>query len=241
MRHLDEDDLAAIYYGEQGSADHLAHLDACEACRDRSGALAEFLDALRQIEVPEPPAGFEEAVWRRIEWRMSARRESVSRLPWLALAASLLLVAFLLGRLVESRAPGLQPLTAGAGAVDRGDPNRVYVAFVDDHLDRTQMVLLELTNADAGDFGGFSGRASDLVRDNRLARLSDPDPAIASLLDSIEPTLVELSHASAGSDTEALGRIRRRLEQNGLLLRIRVARTGLGERTSTRPPKGRSL
>ncbi|HVR41826.1 MAG TPA: hypothetical protein VMS56_00125 [Thermoanaerobaculia bacterium] len=238
MKHLNEDLLTAIYYGDAVAAEERAHFEGCAECRAAAAAEAKMLDSIRRLDPPEPEAGWEEGLWRRLEWRV--RSDERRRLPsggWLAMAASLVMVAFLAGRIVENRQVAQAPPGAEVASNEpAAAAERVYVAFVGDHLDRTQLVLLELSNAEASELPELSRRADELVRDNRLARAGDRDPAIVAFLDALEPLLIELSHASADPSAEAFHDLRSRLDRSSLLLRLRVTRSGLQERpvTSTR-------
>jgi len=69
------------------------HLAGCPRCRQRQAEIAELRDDLARIAAPAPRAGWERAVWQRID----GPRERRNRWLWLALplaAAAVLLLVF---------------------------------------------------------------------------------------------------------------------------------------------------
>ncbi len=88
-----------------------------------------------------------------------------------------------------------------------GEPGRVLQAEVGDHLDRTQMMLVELVNAETDHsdvLAGEQARASDLVAVNRLIRQSaeqSGDGAIVSVLEDLERVLLEIANAPANASS----------------------------------------
>ena len=68
------------------------------------------------------------------------------------------------------------------------------------HPERSQAVFLEVVNAQPGqplDLASEQERAGDLVADNRLYRQTAAragDGRVASVLDELEPVLLEIAH-----------------------------------------------
>src|SRR5215207_10800174 len=76
--HVDEDDLTLLYYDELAEADARgtrAHLEGCPECRVRHTELARLLAMVGDTETPEPDAGFEAAMWRRLQPALRAARQ----------------------------------------------------------------------------------------------------------------------------------------------------------------------
>src|SRR5687767_2365388 len=76
--HVDEDDLTLLYYDELAEADARAaraHLEGCAECRGRQAELARLLAMVGDTETPEPDAGFEAAMWRRLQPALRAERQ----------------------------------------------------------------------------------------------------------------------------------------------------------------------
>jgi hypothetical protein len=105
---------------------------------------------------------------------------------------------------------------------------RVLAAAVGDYLDRSQAVLLELSNAQSDeplDISAERERAQDLVTENRLYRQTAVDTeqlAMAGALEELERVLLDIAHAPAEISPEQLDELRARLESAGILFKIRV-------------------
>ncbi|HUR60679.1 MAG TPA: hypothetical protein VM029_23360, partial [Opitutaceae bacterium] len=162
-RHATEDDLILHYYGEPDADARVEdHVKTCAQCRVAFQELSGVLALVDAQAVPEPLAGLEQRVWSRVQPEIQTRRGSwFSRLfdatPRWAFAggiATLVLAAFVAGRFVrpDAIAPVSSPAngTQVATANGRGDvAERMMTVAVGDHLDESEMVLLELLNGDA--------------------------------------------------------------------------------------------
>ncbi len=96
MTHLSEGAIVALRDGERAAEHDLAHLEACDACREAETAArarsAMVSDALALLDDPVDTASAKAHVRRRIDERRSSRSPlSWSRLP-LGRAAAILLV-----------------------------------------------------------------------------------------------------------------------------------------------------
>jgi hypothetical protein len=242
--HLNDEDLILYYYGE--SADDLRlerHLTSCEACREELARLQHVLSLVDAEEIPEPSPAFERTVWLRLEPKLTTRRSSWFQMPRLAVTwphfalgggvAALVLIAFLAGRMTSETTPvGITVATAA----DSNAVERVVVIAVVDHLDRSQMVLAELLNADAADATlllGEQDRVRDLVAANRLYRQSVAQAGDASaneVLEELERVLQEIANAPADASATELDALRARIESRGLLFRVRVVQSEMRER-----------
>src|ERR1043165_408226 len=170
MNHLTEEQLILHYYGEAG--DTLAaeqHLEDCENCRAIYASLQRVLNVVDSLPVPERGPGYGAELWRRLESQLPVRRRFqwiFSPWRWAAAAAfaALLTAAFLAGRYSPRMGqPGTQMASAGSDPQVR---ERILLVAVGDYLERSQMVLIELANADAKgravDISDTQERASDL-------------------------------------------------------------------------------
>jgi hypothetical protein len=230
VSHLDEGRLALLYYGEPEEGDR-AHVAACDECRAALRAVARDLDAVGAGDVPERGLGFEAEVWERMAPRLGPRR---ARRPWsarpvwaAAAVAASLAVAFVLGR---ATAP-VPPRTASTDPQVR---ERVLVLALGDHLDRSELFLAELANADPAQGPALDGEsAQSLLTANRLVRQSADqagDEAASDVLGELERILAEAVHASAEGRVDDLAALQARLKKRGLLFKVRV----LGARTRDR-------
>jgi hypothetical protein len=229
MTHLGEEELILYYYGEgDGSPAVRAHLDACEACRAEYSSLQRVLNVVDTAPVPERGAEYGAHVWHRLEGSLGARRRWVGPLlwparHWAAVAGMVALVAaaFLAGRYY----PGAHPATQMAAGQVR---ERVLLVAVGDHLERSQMVLIELMNAPPDRPLNVSferGRAEDLASANRLYRQTAArtgDARVANVLDELEPLLVEIAHSPSELTADELTDLQRRIQAEGILFKVRV-------------------
>lgn len=244
MKHLTEDDLVAHHYGEapdpRGAADHLA---ACDACRTERDRLAADLALLDRMPVPERGEEYGRHLFARLRPRLEAPPKRPVFFAWrpLVLSASLAAVlgaAFLAGRFWPRR-------TAPDASLSADARSRILLYAVADHLDRSQIALLEFLHTDPGSPAAIERErrfAEELVADNRLYRQTAAragEGAVAGVLEELERALLEIAHTSSPESREAL---RRLLESEGTLFKVRVVRSELGrrEKAAAPPPAARS-
>ena len=243
--HLSEDDLVLHFYGEVDHRDqarvasHLASCADCQLAKDKLARVMMLVDSAAPVEAPE---GFERVMWARLEPKLDAQRSGWKNLLWLpqwALAggvAALLVAAFWAGR-ISSVTPA-NP--SSASAVAAFEPERVLHAAVGDHLDRTQMMLVELVNADtdhAGVLAGEQTRAADLVAANRVIRqsaLQSGDGQVADVLEDLERVLLEIANAPADATSKEITDLQSRITTDDLLFRLRVIASEMRQRNQDR-------
>lgn len=240
--HLSEDELILRYYGETEAADEArveSHLASCAECRFADQQLRQVMTLVDSAAPVEAPAGFERTAWARLEPRLDANAggwKSLFSFPQWALAggvAALVLAAFVAGRVSNGDPePGSTPALVANIA-----PERVLHAEVGDHLDRTQMMLVELANADtdhADVLAGEQSRAVDLVAANRLIRQSaeqNGDVVIADVLEDLERVLMEIANAPVNASSNDLTDLQSRIIDEDLLFRLRVIVSEMRQRT----------
>jgi hypothetical protein len=243
MKHLSEEELVLHYYGERtGDA---GHIDSCSACRANFESLARALDAMDALEAPERPEAYGSRVWNQIAPRLRKSRWSDLSL-WLAprrlvavgAMAALLIAAFLAGRVSQRRQQ-----VAGLSAPVR---ERIMLVAVGDHLERSQMILVELANNESKgpvDISQEQLRAQDLISENRLYRqaaLTSGDRNVSSVLDELERVLLDIIHSPSTLDSAEFEQIRRRIEAEGIVFKIRVLGSNLRERETAPSNAGAS-
>ena len=243
MNHLTEEQFVLYYYGEgDGSPSVREHLDACEHCRAQYANLQRVLNVVDSAPVPERGAAYGAQVWSRLQPSLGGRRRFVWPLLWpvrhwaaTAAVAVLVISAFVAGRYYP-KAQSVQ--TASAGQVRE----RILLVAVGDHLERSQMVLVELMNAQPGqplDMTAERERAGDLVAENRLYRqtaLHTGDTRVASVLDDLEPVLLDIAHSPGELTPEQLEKLRQRIEGDGILFKVRVAGSSVRRREEKTVP-----
>jgi hypothetical protein len=245
MNHPSDDDLVLMFYGEILEAQDIgAHLEGCEACRDRLRAIERTLTAVGGHAIPDPGPNYGAQVWARIEPRLDARVRP-AWLAWfapqrLALAAGvalLVVAAFVAGRYSSAPAPERQEAARGPeGGQNKPTPaggpaqvrDRVLLIAVGDHLERSQMVLVELMNspeAASVDISSEREWARDLVPTNRLIRQTaneTGEKGVADVLTDLERFLVEIANSPSRLSGAEFEQIRQRVEAQGLMFKIRV-------------------
>jgi len=241
--HVSEQDLILHFYGESEDDGIERHLASCQACRDEFARLRDMLRLVDTDEVPDPGPGFERQVWARLEPHLAPRRTSwfawlaPARMPWVYAAgvASLLVVAFLAGRFTTPSPAPAAPSVAAAPQPDATE--RVLILAVGDHLDRSQMVLIELLNADLSspvvNISDEQSRARDLVAANRLYRQTAAqagDGTTGDVLDELGRVLIEIANTPEDASKAQIEALRDRIAARGLLFRVRVVNSEIRER-----------
>lgn len=252
-QHVTDEELLLEYYGE-GSPDRRAvlqaHLEACVECRALDRELRGVLALVDSAPLPEPPAGFEQEMWVRLEPLLASRVGSaqvvsapspavsgvrrrfwtfdIQRWAFAGGVAALAVVSFALGRVWDGAPAAIRE----PAAMDFGR-ERLVRSEVEEHLERSQRVLLDVVNADDSPNVFASGRAADLVADGRLYRQSVEalgDAEIRDLLQDVERVLVEVANGPAAGTSNDLSGVRARISDQDLLFRLRVVTMEMRER-----------
>ena len=238
MNHLSEEQIVLHYYGDAEEASEIeSHLTACSECRTEFARVQSMLKQIEPVEVPEPPASFEEKTWLNLHDRLPIKGGIFRGLfgpqqKW-ALAgtmALLLVAAFLAGRFWPR--PGQQIVQQPAQV----NPQRVVLVAVGDHLERSQMLLVEIMNADTKgpiDLSSEQAEARDLLDNNHLYRLSAQqagDPQVARLLDQLGRVLAEIANGPAEVSPGDLQQVRHTIQSEGLLFKVRVVGSEVNSR-----------
>jgi len=247
MKHVSEKDLILHLLGDgTDTAEVERHLKACFACHEGVEALRSVLAAVSEADrVPERGETYGREVWQRVARRLSETPSPAWRGPFSArslafagVMAVLVAAAFLAGRFWRVEQPA--PLSARVR-------ERVLLVALDEHLDRSQAVLIELVNApEAGDvdISREQARASDLIADNRLYRQTASragERGVTSVLDELERLLLDVAHGPSRLSAEDLAALRQRIniswnraidqgEAEGLLFKVRVIGSSVRER-----------
>jgi hypothetical protein len=153
--------------------------------------------------------------------------------------AGLLLVAFLAGR--HWPLPS-EPISGAAR-------ERILLVAVGDHLERAQMMLVELVNLDeiksSGapiDIAPAQRRAEDLVAANRLYRQASAgagDAATAAVLDELERVLLDIAHRPSSLGPDELDQLRREIASGGILFKVKIIGSQVREREKAAAPPAR--
>ena len=233
------------------------HLTTCAECRALDRELRGVLALVDSEPLPEAPVGFERDMWARLEPHIAGaalRRPGEVRLPpspgfggprkpdtthrtfwrfefprWAlaASAAALAVASFWLGRVWDGApAPSVAAVPEVTGV--RPVSERMLRNEVEEHLERTQRVLLELANADDSTpvvLASNRERAADLVAAGRLYRRSVEDIGDAEtrdLLEAVERVLVEIANGPDVESSNDLTEVRTRISDQDLIFRLRL-------------------
>jgi hypothetical protein len=238
MNHMTEEELIAYRDGEARSRESFTeHLKDCDDCRREMERIAAVFAALDAIPIPDPGEDYGRRVWQRISPRLPEKRASwwegffpPRRLIAVGMMAALVLLAFYVGRVTKKTAPG--PDVADAGKVRE----RVLVVAVGDHLGRSEMILMELANAEPEkgqklvNISTEQKRAENLLEENRMYRqtaLRDGDTLMASTLDELERVLLDIANSPDEVTPEQFETIQKRIAAKGILLKVRVVKQEL--------------
>jgi len=235
MDHPGEEALILHYYGEGEDAVGVeAHLAGCEICRaayaDLERDMAALLDGL---PAPERGEDYGVRVWQRLRDRLQVRRVVLftpRRLAAWGSIAALIVVAFLVGRNPPRSKPALPE------PVSEQMRRQILLLDVGEHLERSQRAVIELVNAAGNGTVDISGQqqwAEDLIAANRLYRLaceSAGEAPLASLLEELERTLLEISNSPPSLSRGEFSELSRRITEQGIVFKLRVVGGQLRDR-----------
>jgi hypothetical protein len=242
MNHLTEEELIGYREGQAKNPERIAmHLSQCAECREESARIEAFLSVLSALGTPDPGEDYEQRVWQQIAPRLTEQSANwwqglfaVRRLTALAALAAVIVLAFLVGRMTKH--PPNETSVTDAGKVRE----RVLIVAVGEHLGRSEMVLMELQNAEPTqqgqktvDISATQRRAEDLLEENRLYRqtaLREGDRTMASTLDELERTLLDIANSPDNVSSTQFESLRKRIEDQGILFKIRVVNQDLQQR-----------
>jgi hypothetical protein len=260
MNHPNEEELIAYHGGEPAKREAISsHVADCPECRAELARIDAVLAALSSLPVPDPGADYGQRVWQKIAPRLPERPpvrwwqfDSSSlaagwrawleprRLAALGAVAALAIVAFLAGRVTKHPEP--VAVTADASKIRE----RVLVMAVGEHLGRSEMMLIELGNAEPENskqkevnISTERRRAEDLVQENRLYRqtaLEQGDTALAGVLDELERVLLDVAHGPGEVTPAQLDEMQQRIAARGILFKVRVVGKELQQREGTAAP-----
>jgi hypothetical protein len=238
MSHLSEEQIVLHYYGDAEDAPEVErHLAACAECQAEFARVQAMLRQIEPLEVPEPPATFENKTWLNLRDRLPEKGGFFRRLfgpqqKWVfaGVMALLLAAAFTAGRFWPRTEQQI------AHKPEPANPQRVVLVAVGDHLERSQMLLVEIMNADSKgpiDFSSEQTEARDLLDNNHLYRVSAQqtgDPQVARLLDQLGRVLAEIANGPSEVSPGDLQQVRHMIQSEGLLFKVRVVGSEVNSR-----------
>lgn len=257
MQHLNEEQLVLHRYHDDGVEAVAAgqHLSDCADCRAQYDTLCRVLALVDDLPVPQRGDDYGTEVWNHLRWRLG--RGDRARVWQAFAAAAMIALVFFAGGLWWAKNHGPAPTRPStianspstslvtSPAKTARDHDRILLVVVGDHLDSSERMLIELTNADASrglDVTAERRRATELVSANRLYRRTAEqhgDARIAALLADLEPVLLELSHADDRLSPDEVASLQKRIDSKELLFKVRVVSAQASSREIPAPqPKG---
>jgi hypothetical protein len=238
MKHLSEEQIVLHYYGDADeTAEIEGHLAGCTECRAEFARVQSTLRQIEPLEVPELPASFEEKTWLNLRDRLPEKGGFLRKLfgaqqKWALAGAMVLLLAtaFLAGRFWP------RPVQQIAQQPAQANPQRIVLVAVGDHLERSQMLLVEVMNSHTKgpiNFSSEQAEARDLLDSNHLYRVSaqqSGDPQVARLLDQLGRVLAEIANGPAEVSPGDLEQVRHTIQSEGLLFKVRVVGSEVNSR-----------
>lgn len=249
MKHMTEEELIAYREGVTAERVGIArHLAMCEECRAELERIEAVLAALDTLPVPDPGDDYGRHVWQQIASRLPEKPGpwwrswfEAKSLGTLGAVAVMVVIAFLAGRITKHDHTGNDDV-----ANREQIRERVLVVAVGEHLGRSEMMLIELSNAAPLDpaqkrvnISAEQRRAEDLLDENRLYRqtaLQGGDTALASVLDELERVLLDVAHSPEEVTPAQLEKIRQKIAAQGILFKVRVVGRDLQERQKATTP-----
>ena len=242
MTHPSDETLNDYVERELSPAEQVrvaTHLETCSECAIVVSDIQEIVREASALGPLEPPAH----VWASLQEKLAnshlpATAYHLERRPWTKYAwamatAALVVMAFFTGRFFHERDQqrAAQPVTAAPGNASADQAmvrERVLLIAVGDHLERSQMVLVELAHAETSgelDISAERQLADDLVASNRLYRQTAQQMGqtnVAGLLDELERVLVEVARGPSTVSMQQLADIQQRIESQGILFKVKV-------------------
>ncbi len=248
MKHLKEEELIAYREGVAVQRAAISeHLAGCEECRGELERIEAVLAALDTLPVPDPGGDYGRHVWHQIAPRLAEKPGrwwqvwmEPRRLATAGAVVALIAAAFVAGRF--SRRGNASDNMANQEQVRE----RVLVVAVGEHLGHSERMLIELSNEAPDnpkqkevDISAEQRRAEDLLEDNRLYRqtaLQEGDAGLASVLDELERVLLDVAHSSGEVTPAQLEAIQKKIEERGILFKVRVVNKELQQRQEATKP-----
>ncbi len=248
MNHLSEQELVLYFYGDASKPASVEnHLAECSACAVEFERLRATLSAI-EFPVPERAANYETQLWStlrpHLELTGAPKRSfwagAFQPRGWAVAGAlaAIVVAAFLAGRyLPRGEKPAINQVVQSTSASTKPGNDRVLMVAVGDHLDKTQMILVELINTRAEgkvDISAERDLAENLVNENRLYRQTaqqQKDPELAGALDQLERVLIDIAHHPDSVSGKELEDLQQRIESQGVLFKVRVVESKVKARS----------
>lgn len=232
--HLNDDQIIGLLHSA-ASPDEASHLAGCPRCRTELEAYKATLRCLEEWRVPERSAEYGQRVWQQIAGRVvKKQRFTWISFPAAAWAAVAVCGAIILLALVLHQPPRETTLLTDSQRPAASNGQELLRAALDDHLERTSVLLTRILN----EHGPQANYASvlfdddepidDLIAENRLYRQTaeqQNDRETAALLGDIEAVLLDLQHSGSAATAAELRYAQQRISDSNLRFRLGVVKS----------------
>ena len=247
MRHLTQNELVLFRYGEMKGGERReveAHLQSCPLCRRELADIERTLETVDRLPVPERDDNYGSEVWARIRPELAEKArnslELSASVPRVGAGGRRCRAGG--GGILERQTLAAAPSLGGGRRFPRLPAQRILMVAVGDHLERAQMLLVEIMHQPAAgpaDVSETRQLAQDLVESNRLYRqtaLRDGDAGMASVLDELERVLLHISHSPNEISADELVSLQHQIESQGILFKVRVVQSEVQEKQKVAEP-----
>lgn len=228
--HPTEDELVLLFYGDTSADDErrlAAHIETCADCQPVWREIKGSLAAVDAAGIPEPPADFERVMWAKVQREIGDLQPATqwwSPRFWVpAVSLAVVVLAVTIGPAVWNASRTVDTTTGvGATGATATQPERALLVAMDEHLERSELLLVELMNADEG---VEPSAADDLLLSSRLYRQTAAHTGhveLASMLEDLERVLVEIARGPKEMKKDDLDALRTRITDEDLLFKVRV-------------------
>lgn len=233
-----EEVLLLFHYGELSPEEMQACRESLANDAELAQRYAELVDFLGQVEDPQSDMHPDDFYGRRMRERVLRElpaRSNTFKWQWLGggiaaatVMAMAVVLAFQLGRVsVELEHPTLQ-----AGAAGKGLQARLLNASLEQHLESSSRFLRQVDNASAATVDIESERrwAETLLVANRLYRFAAEQAGqhrVATVLQDMEPILIEMANGEGELSDAEFARLRERIQSRDLLFKVDVTGNAL--------------
>jgi len=240
MRHITDEDLTLLFYGEHDDPALAAMVARSEELSARYDALCDELKLADAYQPPQRGDDYGAEVWQRISSELGEKETGVTgRLgawvaslvqPRFSLAGALAIalvaaLAFTLGR-NGGQEVNNDPV-ASTGVIPQAmasiDSNRLLSHSVSTHLEQVNLVLTQFVNTSETS-ANETEYATDMLVANRLYRQAaqtQGNHKLAAFLADLEPLLIELAYQAQSGSPATRERMQQEVK-DGLLFRVRV-------------------
>jgi hypothetical protein len=252
MAHLTDEELIQHFYGDgvvDGETGVDEHLRSCEQCKALWNEITGALKVVDASRIPEPDADLERRIWRRVQPLLAgpSERMAASRvlpfarrrpMAFVGLAAGLAaaVVAVIFAGRVWRDFPGAAATAPAQVAANAENRERVLLTALDEHFQRSEMLLVEVMNTPAPSDAEFlveRETADDLLDSSRLYRESAAQNGkllFAQMLEDLESVLVEIARSPDQVDRSDLRALQARIDSNDLLFKVRAVSKQIQDR-----------